>query len=322
MLGAALAVASCDSGSADGGGDTPTPTPSIECTPGLADRPTEISRLTLDGVTTDAFATTLTVPFGGLENGPLDRPSVVRAAVVTSEWGAPVTFRTDSGAVIADLGADWLAAGQEITVISERDETGCSAGVYLFSTEVGSLTLSASSDGSLSTTVDVVTASSAARDLSLTVDATEVTSGDDLDVVVTATDVFGNRVAGTTIVISVPAQAPARYPNGSNRAIVLTDDDGRAKVRLLTDTDRTRTFRIRARGVDPRCTAAGLTAVNQYGCGSDEPFIGAAEPMSDVRVPVTVRAPAVDVEAAADAEAASRLDDEDDGAVSPRSARR
>ncbi len=132
-----LAVASCTSTTSDDATTPPEPTPSIDCTPGAADRPTQISRLTLDGVTAETFATTLTVPFDGLEGGPLDRPSVVRAAVVTAESGAPVTFRTDTGGVIEDAAADWLSAGREITVTSTQDETGCSAAVYLFSTRTG-----------------------------------------------------------------------------------------------------------------------------------------------------------------------------------------
>ena len=298
-----LAVASCSSTTSDDGTTSPGPTPSVDCTPGAADQPTEISRLTLDGVTAETFTTTLTVPFDGLAGGPLDRPSVVRAAVVTAESGAPVTFRTDTGGVIADRTADWLSAGREITVTSTQDESGCSAAVYLFSTRTGSLTLEVESDGGLSTTLDVVTATAAARNLSVDVMDTEVTSGADIDVTVTATDAFGNPVEGSTIAISVPQEAPARYLNGSNRATVLTDDEGRTEVRLLTESDRTRIFNVRVRAVKPRCTG-----VNQYGCGIDEPFIGAGEPVADIRVPVTVLQPPAD--------------DPVEEEVSPRSARR
>jgi len=316
-------MASCSSTTTDDATSPPRPTPSIDCTPGAADRPTQISRLTLDGVTADTFATTLTVPFDGLAGGPLDRPSVVRAAVVTDESGSPVTFRTDTGGVIADRAADWLSAGREITVTSTQDESGCSAAVYLFGTRTGPLTLDVESDGALSTTLDVVNASAAARNLSMDVGDTEVISGEEIDITVTATDVFGNPVAGSNIVVSVPSQAPARYPNGSNRAIVLTDEDGQAQVRLLTSTNRTRTFNIRARGVDPRCTGSNPSAVNQYGCTIDEPFIGAGEPVADLRIPVTVLQPPADDAVENDVvENDAVPGDEIEGEVSSRSARR
>ncbi len=304
----ALALGACSPSTPDDDSGSPTGTPPVACAPGSADRPTQISRLTLDGVTADTFATTLTVPFEGLDGGPLDRPSVVRASVVTAESGAPVTFRTDNGGIIEDLGGDWLAAGREVTVASTRDEAGCSATVYLFSTQVGTSTLTVDSAGTLTTAVEVVTATAAARDLSVDIDRTEVMSGTDIDVTVTATDAFGNPVEGSSIIISVPTEAPARYLNGSNRATVLTDDDGRPQVRLLTESDRTRTFNVRVRAVKPRCTG-----VNQYGCAINEPFVGARAAIADVRESVTVLAPPV--ESADDDE----LIDEE---VSPRSARR
>lgn len=283
-----LMVSACTATVSDDSATT-TPTPSVECTAGSADQPTVISRLTLDGVSADMFATTMTVPFNGLEGGPLDRPSVVRAAVTTAEFDAPVTFRVDTGFVIADLGADWWNADRAITVPSTLDETGCSAAVYIVSTTVGVLTITAESQGVLTTSIDVMTSPAAARNVSMKVDPIQAESGESFDVSVTATDAFGNPVAGSTLIIGVPREAPARYLNGSNRATVLTDGDGTASVQLFTNNSRARTFDIRARGVDPRCGD-----VNQYGCDADEPFTGAPPAVSDVRQQVTVLPPPAD----------------------------
>ena len=287
-----LALTSCSSPTPDSATSSPAVTPTPLCSAGADDQPTTISRLTLDGVTADTFETTLTVPFDGVAGGPFDRPSVVRAAVVTTESAAPVTFRADTGGFITSLDDEWLDAPSEVTVRSMNDGAQCSASVYLFSTQTGPLTLSVESAGVLSTTLDVVTDSSAARSLEVIVSDTEVVTGEDINIEVSATDAFGNPVSGSPIVVSVPREAPARYPNGSHRATVLTDDNGRAEVRLLTSTMRTRTFNVRVRGVDPRCGS-----LNQYGCNRNEPFIGADDPISDVREAVTVvRPPAPDEE--------------------------
>jgi hypothetical protein len=306
VLAGSIAIASCTSPTPDGATRSPDPTPSPTCAAGADGHPTQISRLTLDGVSSDTFATTLTVPFEGLRGGSFDQPSVVRAAVVTGESGAPVTFRTDTGGLIASLEDDWLDAPGEVTVRSVKDGGECSASVYLFGTRVGPLTLRVESSDVLSTSVDVVTDSSAARTLAVDLDSTEVMSGEDISVAVTASDVFGNPVSGSAIVVSVPRDAPARYPNGSHRATVLTDDDGRAEVRLLTSAVRTRSFNVRVRGVDPRCADVNQAEVNQYGCTADEPFPGAGDPIFDVRVNVTVVPPTAP---------------EEEG-ISPRSARR
>jgi hypothetical protein len=63
--------------------------------------------------------------------------------------------------------------------------------------------------------------------------------------------------------------------------------------------------------------------VNQYGCTIDEPFIGAGEPVADVRIPVTVLQPPADDAVENDVvENDAVPGDEIEGEVSSRSARR
>lgn len=277
------------------GSDSSDPTTSAAttaapvCPEGSADRPSQISRLTLDGVTAETFSTTLTVPYAGLEAGPLDRPSVVRASVVTKESGAPVTFRTDTGRLLETLDEQWPTAPNQVTVYSVPGTTSCLASVYLLSTRTGTLTLTVESVGTLTTTLEVLTSPTAARNVRLDLGAQEVLAGEDLDASVTVTDVFGNRVANSVVVISVPRDGPALYLNGSNRATVLTDERGRARVQLVTVPDRGDRLAVRARGADPRCSAE----FNQFGCTADQPFIGASEPASDVRERVVITQPEV-----------------------------
>lgn len=288
MVGALLLTACTGSDSAD----TPTSTATTTapaCPQGAPDRPTEISGLTLDGVTAETFATTLTVPYAGLEAGPLDRPSVVRASVVTATSGAPVTFRADTGRLLETLDETWPTAPSQVTVFSVPGTTSCVASVYLLSTRTGTLTLTVESVGSLTTTLEVLTAPTGARNVSLEIGAEEVLAGENLDATVTVTDVFGNRVANSVVIISVPKEGPALYLNGTNRATVLTDERGRARVQLVTVPDRGDRLTVRARGADPRCSAQ----INQFGCTVDQPFRGASEAISDVRARVDIDQPEV-----------------------------
>jgi len=289
-----LVLSGCSGGSDSAPTASPTnsdpPTP--VCAEGAPDRPTEISRLTLDGVTAQTFATTLTVPYAGLDSGPLDRPSVVRAAVVTAESGAPVTFRASSGRLIESLDDPWLDAPSQITVYSVPGTSSCIASVYLLSTRVGSLTLSVESEESLSTDVEVVTSPAAARNVDLELEDGPIQAGEEVEVGITVTDAFGNRVVNSAVVISVPRDGPALYLNGANRATVLTDERGRARVVLLTIADRGTRLAIRARGDNPACDAG----INQFDCAANQPFAGAEPAKSNVRKQIRIRQPEVLIE--------------------------
>ena len=295
LLVGALLLTACTGADSTDTSSTAAPTTAPVCPQGAPDRPTEISRLTLDGVTAETFATTLTVPFAGLEAGPLDRPSVVRASVVTATSGAPVTFRADTGRVLETLDDGWPTAPSQVTVFSVPGTTSCVASVYLLSTRTGTLTLTVESIGSLTTTLEVLTSPSAARNVSLEVGAPELLAGEDLDATVTVTDVFGNRVANSVVIISVPRDGPALYLNGTNRATVLTDERGRARVQLVTVPDRGDRLTVRARGADPRCSAQ----INQFGCTADQPFLGASEAVSDVKTRVAIDQPEVIIDSPA-----------------------
>ena len=289
-----MVLAGCNGGSDSAPTDSPSnsepPTP--VCAEGAPDRPTEISRLTLDGVTAQTFTTTLTVPYAGLDSGPLDRPSVVRAAVVTAESGAPVTFRASSGRLIESLDDAWPNAPSQITVYSVPGATSCIASVYLLSTRVGPLTLSVESEETLTTDVEVVTSPAAARNVTLEIKDGPIQAGEEVEVGITVTDAFGNRVVNSAVVISVPRDGPAAYLNGANRATVLTDERGRARVVLLTIADRGTRLTVRARGDNPTCDAN----INQFDCDANQPFAGVEPATSNVRKQIRIRQPEILIE--------------------------
>jgi hypothetical protein len=287
-----LLLAACTSADSGANPTTSSPSPTPVCAEGAQDRPTAISRLALDGVTAETFQTTLTVPYAGLEEGPLDRPSVIRVSVVTAESGAPVTFRSDTGRLVESLAADWLMAPSQVTVYSAPGSTACTAAVYLLGTVAGPMTLTAESADTLTAFLDVEAPPSAARDVSVSVQPRSVLAGAQIEVTVAAQDVFGNPIANSAIVIGVPRDGPAVYLNGANRATVLTDQRGRASVQLVTRPDRGSSVTIRVRGDNPVCAAE----VNQYACVADQPFLGAPKARGSVKQTVEITQPAVTIE--------------------------
>lgn len=289
LLTLGLLASACTGEGADSASPTEATTPAAPCPVGESTVPPAIRDLTFDTVTAETFRTTLTVPYAGLEGGALDQPSVVRAEVKTAVSNAPVTFRADGGRILDQLGGDWINAGDQLTVFSLTGTNVCVAGGYLFATQVGEVEFLAQGSNEERATVEVVTVPDAARNVSVRVSADAVLAGETVEAEIIVTDVFGNRVPGATVVITTPRKGPGAFFNGSRRAVVLTDERGRASVELVTFAGRGDSMTINVRGDAPACEIA----LNQFACAENQPVLGFAAAQAKVRARVTIRQPDV-----------------------------
>lgn len=249
-------------------------TPALACPSGEMTAPPRVADLSFDDLRAQTFSTTLTVPFAGLDSGPLDRPSLVRVSVITDSSNTPVTFTARGGQFIERVTDPWQRADSQITTFSVAGETTCTASAYLLATRVGDVRVTAQGRNTESAVVSVVTNPAAARNVSLTSEVTRVRAGDTVASTASVTDAFGNPIAGVAVVITTPGDGPGRFFNGAQRAVVLTDENGQATTEIVTVSGAGSNLIINARGDLTGCAPL----VNQYTCAAGEPveFFAAA----------------------------------------------
>jgi len=286
----ALLASACSGSSDDTSTPSPTaPTAEAPCPVGQSTIPPTIRDLTFDNVTAQTFRTTLTVPFEGLEGGPLDSPSVVRAEVKTAESNSPVTFTAVGGLLIDRLGDDWAMAGEQLTAFSIAGTNACVANTYVFATRTGTINFIAQGANQEQSTIEVVTVPEAARNVSMRVSADSILARETVEVEINVTDVFGNRVPGAVVVITTPRKGPGSFFNGSRRAVVLTDERGRASVELVTVAGKGDSLTINVRGDAAACESN----LNQFACAEGVPVAGFPAARSKAKTVVNIRQPEV-----------------------------
>jgi hypothetical protein len=229
------------------------------------------------------------VPFEGLEGGPLDSPSVVRAEVKTAESNSPVTFTAVGGLLIDRLGDDWSMATDQLTAFSIAGTNACVANTYVFATRTGTIEFIAQGANQEQSTIEVVTVPQAARNVSMRVSADSILARETVEVEINVTDVFGNRVPGAVVVITTPRKGPGSFFNGSRRAVVLTDERGRASVELVTVAGRGNSLTINVRGDAAACEST----LNQFACAEGVPVAGFPAARSKAKTVVNIRQPEV-----------------------------
>ncbi len=286
-----LSVTACTS-SVDPDSNSASPSPSTSttsCAEGDPLEPPRVFSLTFDGISADTFDTTLTVPFAGLDSGPLDRPSVVRVAVLTSTSNAPVTFSARGGQLLERLTDPWQNAGDQLTTFSVAGDSRCTASVFLLATKVGTVKVSAQGQNLEMAEAAVVTNPAAAREVSVATARSAVRAGDTVETTVRVQDAFANPISGVPVVITTPRKGPGLFFNGARRAVVLTDENGQASTELITVAGAGSSLTIKASGDLPSCDRL----INQYLCVAGEPVDFFTEAQATDRVKVRVRQPKV-----------------------------
>ena len=121
------------------------------------------------------------------------------------------------------------------------------------------------------------------------VSADSILARETVEVEINVTDVFGNRVPGAVVVITTPRKGPGSFFNGSRRAVVLTDERGRASVELVTVAGRGNSLTINVRGDSAACEST----LNQFACAEGVPVAGFPAARSKAKTVVNIRQPEV-----------------------------
>lgn len=216
--------------------------------------------------------------FGGTISVAASQPLVVGQNVVAVSVAAPfpngqVTFTTGGGGMLVAPNGQ-IGQGQKSLTVNA---SGTTATAWFFSTQSGSMSVTATSGNSLSGTVNFQASANSARNVSLATSSTVVPAGATFNAIATVTDGFGNAVgAGVPINFAVNSAIGA-FAGGAKFTSAVTNTAGQAIVAVTTGARENGAVVLSASGTAPGFQF-GLPAANPV------PFFATSNPSAGAQV--------------------------------------
>lgn len=200
--------------------------------------------------------------------------------ITGGEAGVPVTITADNGALILATGQTTLAQGKASVTATTTGGGALPAGYQVVGTKSGLVTLTITSANRTETaqfTVAPQTATTAARNVTVSGEA-EVPSGT-TQAVFTAvvTDAFGNGIAGVPVsAFNIQVTGPAQFQDSD----AVTNANGEIKLNVRLDSDAVGDVTIQVTGLPNGPTYQFGAAADQLDVSDTAPYNGAGLPVS------------------------------------------
>jgi hypothetical protein len=222
---------------------------------------TPISNLSIGGIPAGDYTGSINVPYNGIASSTNDTAVEVRFTAAVP--GAAVEVSTSRGGLTLSDSDNWSSGASSLVVTTDTRGVGLA---YLHSVRIGVARLSVSASRVITAPVTVVSPKQAARDVSLSVESTQITARQRDLVTVVVRDAFGNVVPESRVDISLAVGSAGRFAGGALQVSVRTDSTGAAQTEVITNAlDRGEIILI-ARGDLPECDFR-----NQFLCPVNEP---------------------------------------------------
>lgn len=230
-----------------------------------------LSNLLFNGVAASGFGGALQVA----AQGPLIvGQNTVAVSVVAPFPNSAVTFTTSGGGMLVAPNGQEGQGTKSLTL----NASGTTATVWFFSTQAGSMPVTASSGNALTGSINFQASAATARNVSLTTSSAAAPAGSTFNAIATVTDGFGNPVgAGVPINFAVNS-AVGTFAGGAKFTTGVTNQAGQAIAQVSTAASQSGAVVLSASGGGYQF---GLPAANPV------PFFGNSTPSAGAQVTLT-----------------------------------